>query len=145
MVRDSLRVFFRHLNASTSEKSYCVISIDANAGIFLRMPKPTGVLDEAFYARCIEIQIDERGYDDKRNAYGSSLHKTGAVYNLLPARQWASKVISPRFSPSPGYWNAFEVLVEDNHVTVKPTTDSLRRASTTQYRGGRLHWVTVPF
>lgn len=83
------------------------------------MPKPTGVLDEAFYARCIEIQIDERGYDDKRNAYGSSLHKTGAVYNLLPARQWASKVISPRFSPSPGYWNAFEVLVEDNHVTVK--------------------------
>jgi hypothetical protein len=91
--------------------------IEANSGIFLRMPEPQA-LDQSFYDSTIEIQIDERGYDFSNNVYGSPLHKTGAVYEALPAQRWAAKVLSPR-NDNTGYWNSYEIRVEGNEIEVK--------------------------
>jgi hypothetical protein len=93
----------------------------ANSGVFLRMPEiDHGGLDEV-YRNSIEIQIDETGKDfvatrNPQAMYGSSLHKTGAVYGLAPASRWASKVVSPRSAQ--GYWNAFEITVDDDRISV---------------------------
>ncbi|MFB2772796.1 family 16 glycoside hydrolase [Pelatocladus sp. BLCC-F211] len=92
--------------------------IEANSGIFLRMPEPK-VLDDSFYHSSTEIQIDERGYDFANNIYGSPLHKTGAVYEVFAAQRWAAKVLSPRNSGNPGYWNSYEIRVEGNEIEVK--------------------------
>ena len=92
--------------------------IEANSGIFLRMPEPTA-LNDSFYNSSIEVQIDERGYDFSNNIYGSPLHKTGAVYEVFPAQRWAAKVLSPRNSGNPGYWNSYEITVQDNNIEVK--------------------------
>jgi Domain of Unknown Function (DUF1080)/GMC oxidoreductase len=95
--------------------------IRANSGVFLRMPEVgDGGLDQV-YRNSIEIQIDETGKDfaatrDPQAIYGSSLHKTGAVYGLAPATRWASKAVSPRFAE--GYWNAFEITVNDDRISV---------------------------
>jgi choline dehydrogenase-like flavoprotein len=91
--------------------------IEANSGIFLRIPEPTS-LDDNFYNSSIEIQIDERGYDFLHNIYGSPLHKTGAVYEVFPAQRWAAKVLSPRNSSNPGYWNSYEIRVQDDRIEV---------------------------
>ncbi|MBS3030329.1 MAG: DUF1080 domain-containing protein [Dolichospermum sp. DET50] len=92
--------------------------IEANSGIFLRMPEPTA-LNDSFYNSSIEIQIDERGYDYPHNIYGSPLHKTGAVYEVFPAQRWAAKVLSPRNSGNSGYWNSYEITVQNNNIEVK--------------------------
>jgi len=92
-------------------------SITANSGILLRMPDPAGTLDDAFYAQTIEVQIDERGFDFQSGRYGQELHKTGAIYKALPARRWAARSLSP-FN-HPGYWNEFEITVQDNHISVR--------------------------
>jgi len=95
--------------------------IGANSGVFLRMPEVgDGGLDQV-YRNSIEIQIDETGKDFDaarypQAVYGSSLHKTGAVYGLAPATRWASKAVSPRFAE--GYWNAFEITVNDDRISV---------------------------
>jgi hypothetical protein len=95
--------------------------IRANSGVFVRMPEAgDGDLDQV-YRNSIEIQIDETGKDfvatrDPQAIYGSSLHKTGAVYGLAPATRWASKAVSPRFAE--GYWNAFEITVNDDRISV---------------------------
>jgi hypothetical protein len=95
--------------------------IRANSGVFLRMPEiDHGGLDEV-YRSSIEIQIDETGKDfvalrNPQAIYGSSLHKTGAVYGLAPASRWASKAVSPRSAQ--GYWNAFEITVDDDRISV---------------------------
>jgi len=91
--------------------------IEANSGIFLRMPEPK-VLDNSLYNSSIEIQIDERGYDFPNNIYGSPLHKTGAVYEVFPAQRWAAKVLSPRNSDL-SYWNSYEIRVQGNEIEVK--------------------------
>lgn len=97
---------------------------EANSGIFLRIPEPTS-LDDSFYNSSIEIQIDERGYDFPNNIYGSPLHKTGAVYEVFPAQRWAAKVLSPRNSSNPGYWNSYEIRVEDDRIEVKLNNQSV--------------------
>jgi len=102
--------------------------IEANSGIFLRMPEPK-VLDDPLYNSSIEIQIDERGYDFPNNIYGSPLHKTGAVYEVFPAQRWAAKVLSPRNSGNPGYWNSYEIKVQGNEIEVK-LNDQLVSAGT---------------
>ncbi len=99
-------------------KAFC---LEANSGIFLRVPEARGADLDALYPESIEIQIDETGKDYQADrqpqaVYGSSLHKTGAVYGLFPATRWASKVVSPHSHE--GYWNAFEIRVEDEHVRV---------------------------
>lgn len=91
--------------------------IAANSGIFLRMSEPS-VLDAGFYDSTIEVQIDEQGYDHGNNIYGSPLHKTGAVYEVFPARLWAAKVVHPRDSGKSTYWNSCEIKLQDRSIEV---------------------------
>lgn len=98
-------------------------SIDANSGVFLRIPNPDGVaLDDNFYAACTEIQIDETGKNFSANrspqsVFGGFLEKTGAIYQLAPATQGMSKAIRPRFSVD-GAWNVYEITVQDTAIAV---------------------------
>jgi hypothetical protein len=73
-----------------------------------------------FYNSATEVQIDERGFkfDPPHSVYGSSLHKTGAVYNLFPARQWAARVVGSRGTPSAGLWNSYEIEVRGANIRV---------------------------
>ena len=92
--------------------------IAANSGIFLRMPEPV-VLDDSFYGSTIEVQIDEHGYDHGNGAYGSPLHKTGAVYGVFPARLWVAKVIHPRGLGRATFWNSCEITLQGADIEVK--------------------------
>lgn len=92
--------------------------ISANSGIFLRMPTPV-VLDHTFYDSTIEMQIDEHGRDGEQNIYGSPLHKTGAVYEVFPARLWAAKVAHPRGSGRATFWNSCEILLQGTDIEVR--------------------------
>jgi hypothetical protein len=96
--------------------------IRANSGIFLRMPDLTADGLDEVYRNSIEIQIDETGrdFDATRNpqsVYGSSLHKTGAVYGMAPATRWAAKSPSPRGPED--HWNAYEIEVHGDRVRVR--------------------------
>ena len=93
----------------------------ANSGIFLRAPQPLTLDEVNFYNSATEIQIDERGfnYNPPNSFYGSSLHKTGAVYGVFPARQWAARVIGARGTPFTGLWNSYEIQVQGADITVE--------------------------
>jgi hypothetical protein len=74
------------------------------------------------YRGSIEIQIDETGKHFQadrtpQSVYGSSLHKTGAVYGIAPATRWAAKAVSPHGAE--GYWNAYEIMVQDDRISVR--------------------------
>ena len=108
---------FRNFILRVDYKSF---SIHANSGIFLHMPDLGEMSFEELYNKSIEVQIDETGktvepIPIKRTIYGSSLHKTGAIYNLAQATHVSSKAISPRNSN--GYWNSF--LIEVNQESIK--------------------------
>lgn len=97
--------------------------LKANSGIFLRIPEPV-TLDNNFYDSSIEVQIDERGFrfdaDNPANSfYGSPLHRTGAVYELFPAQQWAAKHISSRNSNERDFWNSYEIKLQGDRIEVK--------------------------
>ncbi len=92
--------------------------IQANSGIFLRMPEPA-VLDSTFYNSTIEIQIDELGHDTVNQIGASPLHKTGAVYGVFPASLWAAKVIQPRSAGKAACWNSCEIEVNDRRIDVR--------------------------
>lgn len=98
-------------------------SIDANSGVFLRIPNPDGVaLDDNFYAACTEIQIDETGKNFLANRSVQSIYsgfqeKTEAIYKLAPVTQGMSKAIRPRFSAD-GAWNVYEITVQDTALIV---------------------------
>jgi hypothetical protein len=94
-------------------------TITANSGVFLRLPEPPADLNEDFYDKAIEVQIDERGFDFENDVYGSPLHKTGAVYKELAARRWAAKALVPRFSARPGFWNRYEIVVRNRDISVR--------------------------
>lgn len=89
----------------------------AKSAILLRAPLPTSPLTPDFYDKSIQIQIDDSGYDPERNIYGSSKHKTGAIYGVSPATQWASKAAAP--DGYDGYWNEYKIVVKGNSVDVK--------------------------
>ena len=93
--------------------------IEANSGIFLRMPDPEILNANDFYDSSIEVQIDEQGYDFTNNIYGSPLHKTGSVYEIFPAQRWAAKVFQSRNSGKTNCWNSYEIRVQGNEVEVK--------------------------
>jgi hypothetical protein len=88
----------------------------ANSGIMLRTPDPAGVnfsepaQFNAFYDALTEVQIDEtaKQFFDKtgRATFGNSAFKTGALYGVAAATQWAANVASPD-GPDLGnrYWN----------------------------------------
>lgn len=94
--------------------------IHANSGIFIRTPKPVILDDQNYYNSATEIQIDERGYryDPPNSFYGSPLHKTGSVYGIFPAQQWAAKIIGPRGTPLAGLWNSYEIRAQGPSLEV---------------------------
>jgi choline dehydrogenase-like flavoprotein/Rieske Fe-S protein len=92
--------------------------MDANSGIFLRMPQPAA-LDTGFYDSTIEVQIDEHGYDHEHAVHGSPLHKTGAVYGVFPARLWAAKAVQPRGSGKSTFWNSCEITLQGASIGVR--------------------------
>lgn len=92
--------------------------IQANSGIFVRMPLPVA-LNSAFYDSSIEVQIDEHGYDAAGGIHGSPLHKTGAVYGVFPARQWAAKAVQPRSTGRAPCWNSCEIEVNGQNIAVR--------------------------
>jgi choline dehydrogenase-like flavoprotein len=101
----------------------------ANAGILLRTPDPRVVnfadstQFDNFYNASTEIQIDETGKqffkETGRSVFGNSKFKTGAIYEVAPAKQWAANVASPD-APDLGnrYWNTFEISVRDKNIRV---------------------------
>lgn len=110
-------------------------TIQANSGIFLRMPDMNGTDFDTLFRQAVEIQIDEIGKLSGSNQdgpviYGSSLHKTGAIYNLAPATQWASKVLSSHNDE--GFWNRFEIRVQDADIQVALNGTLVSRATLTE-------------
>lgn len=83
---------------------------DDNSGVFLRCPPlsddPRPAIDHGY-----EVQIDDRGFDPERQATGSPLHLTGAIYRLAPATRLLSR--------ETGLWNAFEVSAIGSAITVR--------------------------
>lgn len=102
-----------------------------NAGVLLRMPDPQTVdfrdkaQAAAFYNTVIEVQIDDLGKNVKsdRNPQaicGDSYFKTGAVYGIAPATQWAGSVLAPDgHETAEPYWNVFQIKVEGKNIEVR--------------------------
>lgn len=101
----------------------------ANSGILLRTPDPAGVNfnDEAqfnaFYDATTEVQIDESGKQflrsTRQSIFGNSKYKTGALYEIAPAQQWAANVASPDGTDSGNrYWNTYEISARDRNIRV---------------------------
>jgi len=91
--------------------------LTANSGVFLRTLRPPSVLDAAFYAQAVEVQIDETGWDFPSRKFRSPLHRTGAIYEVAPARQWAAK--APSIDGTDGLWNDYEIEARGGALTVR--------------------------
>jgi hypothetical protein len=112
-----------------SFRTYNGQDIFANSGIMLRIPDPASVnfSDSAqfkkYYDSVTEIQIDETGKqyfaDSGQSVFGNSAFKTGAIYGVAAATQWAANVASPD-GPDLGnrYWNTYEISARGKHVRV---------------------------
>jgi hypothetical protein len=81
-----------------------------NSGIFLRFP-PLSESPQPAIERGYEVQIDDRGFDPKRNVFGSAFHLTGAIYQLAPAVRQRSRAV--------GEWNLFEITARGRMLAVK--------------------------
>ncbi len=104
----------------TLEIDWRSFSVEANAGIFLRAPPLAAGLNvpPSFYQQAIEVQIDERGFNPAASHYGSPLHKTGAVYERLPARIWAARAVTTRGQTFTA-WNRFVITVQNDQIRVE--------------------------
>jgi hypothetical protein len=112
-----------------SFRTYNGQDVFANSGILLRTPDPTGVdfsdpaKFSAFYDQVTEVQIDETGkqffVNTGQSVFGNSAFKTGALYGVAPATQWAANVASPD-GPDLGnrYWNTYEISARGPHIRV---------------------------
>lgn len=82
---------------------------DDNSGIFLRIPPlkddPQPAIEQGY-----EVQIDERGLDPATGREGDPLHLTGAIYELAPVIQRASRPL--------GEWNLFNIAVQGRSIKV---------------------------
>jgi hypothetical protein len=91
--------------------------ITANSGVFLRAPRPPSELNDTnFYNRAIEIQIDDTGYDSARRRFGSPRHRTGAIYQVAPARVRLQK--TPSTDGTDGFWNEYRITAQGTRITV---------------------------
>jgi hypothetical protein len=100
----------------------------ANSGIILRAPDPAGVnfsdptQFKTFYDSVTEVQIDETGkqfFDATGlSIFGNCTFKTGALYGVAPATQWAANVASPDGDLGNRYWNTFEISARGVHIRV---------------------------
>jgi choline dehydrogenase-like flavoprotein len=127
----------------------------SNSGVFLRMPKepPTNLVgDDPYYSRCVEIQIDQTGknFDPNRvpqEIFGSSRHKTGAVYGVEPARSW--RATQPSKDGTEGLWNNFEITAVGANITVELNGHVVCEATTTildaGYVGLQYHTDRIQF
>lgn len=100
-----------------------------NSGILLRMPDPAqfdfsnpAAFDQ-FYNSVTEVQIDETGKNFEvqrfpQAIFGDSRFKTGAVYGVAPAIQWAAKMLAPDDPNADRYWNFFHIVADGNQVGV---------------------------
>ena len=89
---------------------WCLTHEDDNSGVFLRCPPLADGIRPAI-EQGYEVQIDDRGFDPERQATGSPLHLTGAVYKLAPATRALSHEV--------GQWNTFEVTAAGPTITVR--------------------------
>ena len=97
-----------------------------NSGVLLRTPDPRQVNFsnqsefDAFYDASTEIQIDDLGKDFVRGRtpaaiFGDSRHKTGAIYGVAPATQWAGTVLAPDgAATAERYWNVYQITFQGN-------------------------------
>jgi hypothetical protein len=81
-----------------------------NSGVFLRSP-PLADDPGPAIAHGYEVQIDDRGVDPERQATGSPLHLTGAIYKLAPAARLLSRPV--------GEWNEFRVTARGARIAVE--------------------------
>jgi choline dehydrogenase-like flavoprotein len=126
--------------------------ITANSGVFIRAPKPGNDLTN-FYKSAVEIQIDETGYNFPGRRFRSPLHKTGAIYEIAPARSWNAK--APSSDGSDGFWNTYEIRAKDSELQVKLNGQlvsetkqlpaGLQNAGVIalQYHSGRVHFRDI--
>jgi Domain of Unknown Function (DUF1080) len=87
-----------------------------NSGVFLRFPPLTDSPQPAI-ERGYEVQIDDRGFDPKRQILGSALHLTGAIYEMAPAVRQCSRPI--------GEWNLFEIAARGATLAVKLNSEDV--------------------
>jgi len=90
-----------------------VTDVNDNSGIYVRLPDiENGSGNWLLEAnKGWEVQIDERGFDSRNNTEGNSLKRTGAIYDLTPAKvEDASRPICE--------WNTFEIQVINQAVKV---------------------------
>ncbi|MCF0060569.1 DUF1080 domain-containing protein [Dyadobacter chenwenxiniae] len=134
-----------------------------NSGILLRMPDPSAVnfndqaQFDAFYESSIEVQIDDLGknFDKDRipqSIFGDSKYKTGAIYGVSPARQWASTVLAPDGPlTTERYWNLYQISVNQNEITVRLNGKLVNKATlpvskrTKGFLGFQFHTGRVQF
>jgi choline dehydrogenase-like flavoprotein len=101
----------------------------ANSGILLRAPDPKDfnlgnpAEFNDFYDQTTEIQIDETGKNFSsstgRSIFGDSRFKTGAIYGIVAAKQWAANVGSPDGAGlGDRYWNTYEISASGTDVSV---------------------------
>ena len=82
------------------ELDFMIEVVNANAGIFLRVPGPPSSDDYIYHSW--EIQIDDAS---------EGIHHTGAVYDAEAPTTLASK--------EPGTWNHFTISFVGDHITVE--------------------------
>jgi choline dehydrogenase-like flavoprotein len=145
-----------------SFRTYNGQDVFANSGIMLRTQDPAGMdfsdpaKFNAFYDSLIEVQIDETGkqfFDNTgRSIFGSSAFKTGALYGVAAATQWAANVASPDGAGlGDRYWNTYEISARGKHISVKlngrtvcdadaPPTKRLRGFLGLQFHTGRVQF-----
>lgn len=101
---------------------------DANSGVFVRFPDPTGKgYDNQAYVGVhfgFEVQIDERGAPD-----GADIHRTGAIYGQ------AGQTRTPVPDRGTGQWNQLAVQVQGNRYTV--TLNGRKVTEFTNHDAGR--------
>jgi hypothetical protein len=145
-----------------SFRTYNGQDVFANSGVLLRMPDPSGVnfsdsnQFNAFYDAVTEVQIDETAKHffniAGQSIFGDSAFKTGALYSISPAMQWAANIASPD-GPDLGdrYWNIFEISALGRRIKVTlngrivceadvPISKSLRGFMGLQFHTGRVRF-----
>lgn len=50
--------------------------------------------------------------------FGDSKYKTGAIYSIAPATQWAAKVLAPDDPNVDRYWNLFHLIANGSELIV---------------------------
>jgi hypothetical protein len=91
---------------------------DDNSGVFVRCPPLDDDIKPAI-ERGYEIQIDDQGHDPESGRLQSSLHLTGAIYKLAPARIVTSRGVA--------LWNEFEITARGPTLVVTLNGEEVSR------------------